>query len=272
MKGDLKMKVKSIFAVSLLAAGAAFADTTEVDTEYVLGVMPVSTGSKRQVILSIPWVQEGVGGNVAVSNVVKTAGLTAGADNDASGDTLTWYSTAEGKYETWRLVNRDGVYYWKESSTVTDTSKVATDPSVAKFKQGEAMVLTMTGTPASTLYVVGQVGTEGNPSTTIAASGYTLLAPPAGSTSDVNINTVATGWNATCVGGDRIIIDAVGGLQLKYMCKAVDDGNGGTVYKWAPTYDKTNYDAATIPAGRGFWYYRAANSDLTVTWQSVPHT
>ena len=34
------MKAKYIFAASLLVAGAAFADTTEVETSYVVGVFP----------------------------------------------------------------------------------------------------------------------------------------------------------------------------------------------------------------------------------------
>lgn len=253
---------KSFLVASLLIAGVVFADTTTVDTDYVLGVLPVSTTGRDQVILSIPWVAEGTGGNIAVSNLVKTAGLPTGTGVTK----LTWYNTSAGKYETWSL--EDG--QWKEASEV--------DPATKVLPQGNAVVLSTTGDLPDTVYVVGQVGTSGTPTTSIAADSgdkWFLLAPPCASTIEVDFNTAASvggDWSA-CV-GDEIVVDAANGLLKTYKC--VDRGESANTetyprYVWTTSkYAATH--TAMIPAGRGFWYHRSASNTgaVTITWSGVP--
>ncbi|MBQ4384911.1 MAG: hypothetical protein II823_03180 [Kiritimatiellae bacterium] len=242
---------KSFLVASLLIAGVVSADTTTVDTDYVLGVMPVSTASRKQVILSIPWVAEGTGGNIAVSNLVKTAGLPTGTGVTK----LTWYNTSAGEYETWSLEAGQ----WKEASEV--------DPATKVLPQGNAVVLSTTGDLPDTVYVVGQVGTSATYATVItegSAGKWFLLAPPCASTSAVDFNTYAT-FSGDCI-GDRITVDGVN--YFTYM-------NVGTTesptYKWTRSKYAVEH-TAMIPAGRGFWYQRAETNSgaLTITWNSIP--
>lgn len=255
---------KSFLVASLLIAGVVFADTTTVDTDYVLGVMPVSTASRKQVILSIPWVAEGTGGNIAVSNLVKTAGLPTGTGVTK----LTWYNTSAGAYETWSLEDDQ----WKEASEV--------DPATKALPQGNAVVLSTTGVMPDTVYVVGQVGTSATYATEItegSAGKWFLLAPPRAATTDVDLNSCASvtaegGWS-NCV-GDEIVVDAANGLLKTYKC--VDRGESANTttyprYVWTTSkYAATH--TAMIPAGRGFWYHRSADNTgaVTITWSGVP--
>ena len=68
---------KSIFAASLLIAGVAMADSTTVETSYVIGVFPLAI-SAGETTINVPWVESGTGEDVAASNLVKTAGLQLG--------------------------------------------------------------------------------------------------------------------------------------------------------------------------------------------------
>lgn len=252
---------KSIFAASLLIAGVAIADSTTVETSYVIGVLPVAATNKTQMILSIPWVQEGTGGDLAVSNVVKTAGLTVG-------DTLTWYDTSTGKYQNWRLeANGSDVLEWKEVTTVGSNEESAIAPTTPSFKQGQAMVLTRTATPTNTVYIVGQVGTSATKTTTFA-KGYTLVAPPRTAATDLNSSDDVTGWDSSCA-GDMIYV-VLSGDDKRDRLDTYTYANG----KWGVvTYSNrewTHGETAVLPAGTGFYYMRASEGSLTVTWKSVP--
>ena len=244
------MKVKSIFAVSLLAAGAAFADTTTVDTEYVLGVMPVTASGKTQVILSVPWVAEGTENatTIAVKNLVKTAGL-------AENDTLTWYDTANGKFMQWKIETVAGVNEWVPVTSVTDSGNYEAASTSKAISRGEAVVLTRAST-TNPIYVVGQVGSTASSTTTITAGAYTLLAPPTASASAFDLNTLNV-TSGTINADDQIVTDVSNGVPLTFVRS---DG------KWTPTYN-LNLGKALVPAGRGFWYKRAAGAgDLVVSW------
>ena len=262
------MKTKTVFAASLLLAGAAFATATTVDSSYVLGVMPVNASGKRQVILSIPWVAEGGATAIAVTNLVKTAGLTVG-------DTLTWYDTTAGKYKQWQVAENGGVGYWTPVTVTEDTGSYATPAENATLLQGQAVVLTRTATGEEDLnkpsYVIGQVGTNATASTTISGNSWHMLAPPVASTSDVDFNTCASDGStwSSCV-GDEVTIDGANGLYKTYKC--VDLGEGKALrYVWTTSMFATTH-AAMIPAGRGFWYKRNSDSSVTITWSGVPTT
>ncbi len=267
------MKTKTVFAASLLLTGAAFAEATTVDSSYVLGVMPVTANGKSQVILSIPWVAEGGTNTIAVTNLVKTAGLSAGTEN-YTGDTLTWYNTAEGKYNQWIVTaGANNVLYWAPVTSVRNDSMYDVPSDNAALSQGQAVVLTRKST-SNPIYVIGQVGTNATISTTISANSWQLLAPPSASTSEVDFNTVASvhgksDW-ADCV-GDEITVDGANGLYKTYKC--VDLGESKTTgrYVWTTSMFAASHKAM-IPAGRGFWYQRKGNSDVTITWTGVPTT
>lgn len=263
------MKTKTVFAASLLLAGAAFADATTVDSSYVLGVMPVKADGKSQVILSIPWVAEGGTNTIAVTNLVKTAGLTAGTENeDDSGDKLTWYDTTEKKYQQWRVVSggEDKPGYWTPVTVTDDTDSYATPAENTALLRGQAVVLTRTATGEDLnkpIYVIGQVGASGSVTNVIAAAEsesvpkYTLIAPPVASGAVFDLNT-ANLFTGTIHKNDEITTDVVNGMPVKFVRNADNTG-------WRYVND-LNGTSAKVPAGRGFWYKRCDTDPLSITW------
>lgn len=251
---------KSIFVASLLIAGVAIADSTDITCDNVLGVLPVNVPSNRlEVILSVPWVQPGGGDTIAVSNFVKTAGLDAGVDPATlSSTTLSWYSLDDGDFRSWYLNDE---HEWRR----TDSTETP-DPTKACVKQGEAIILAFTNatTAASTIvYLVGQVGTNGTITTTIPGAQdstptYTLVAPPCGRTTAIDMNDLVfeAGFN-TIDAGDEITTDIVNGLPARYVRKN---------NRWVFSYN--NASSTMIPAGRGFWYKRCGATDLHIKWDA----
>lgn len=253
------MKTKTVFAASLLLAGAAFATATTVDSSYVLGVMPVNASGKSQVILSIPWVAEGGAPAIAVTNLVKTAGLTAG-------DTLTWYDTTAGKYKQWRVTENGGVGYWTPVTVADNAGSYVTPAENATLLRGQAVVLTRKGTGAALsnpIYVIGQVGASGSVTTAIAAAEfesaptYTLIAPPVASGTAFNLNTDDL-FSGDIDPKDEITTDVVNGMPVKFVRNAANTG-------WRYVYEPTG-TTATVPAGCGFWYKRCGTGELSITW------
>lgn len=244
------MKAK-VFSASLLLAGLAFAGTTEVTNEYVLGAMPLAI-SGTEVIINIPWVEAGTaGGGVAVTNLVKTTGLVAG-------DNLLWYSPSDSKYRIWQATNHGGVLYWDAVSSITEigSSRVASDSPV--LARGQALILKrQTPGDPTTIYIVGQY-TSASASAITVSKGFNLLAPPIVGGS---VNLATCTWTGAA-DGDAIIL-ASGTRYVR------NDGSWG---QW--TYDKEtglwSFEAvnSSIPvsAGQGIWYERFANASFDFSW------
>lgn len=264
---------KSIFVASLLFAGFAIAGSTTVTNDFVLGVLPINIPSNRlEVILSVPWVAEGgrVDG-IAVSNLVKTAGLKAGDEANPKNTTLLWYDPVRKDFAAWNLVSNNVdevcINYWEEASEV--------EPDNAVVKQGDAVILSFTNvtTSASTVYVVGQVGTKAMVTNTIAGAEnessptYILLAPPCGGTEPLDLNNLFDSSNI--VSGaindkDEITTDIISGLPARYVRKTINNET-----KWVFVYTGSDQNAV-VPAGRGFWYKRCGTEPLEIKW-SAPH-
>lgn len=247
------MKTKMVFAASLLLAGAAFAEPTTVTTDYVLGVMPL-TVSGKEAIINIPWIESGKTENtVAVSNLVKTAGL-------ATGDSLLWYNTNNHRYEGWHIETVDGTNRWVASTTVLTNGVSATvDAGSTELRRGQALILSRASSDATTIYIIGQDGSGVETSAvtiiagTTASPSYTLFAPP--SVYGLPVNSIK--WNITdptTVANDYILLSD-GSSQLRYR-KATSDSQ---TYSWIKYYYGDNGalmkdTSPTIPAGTGAWY------------------
>jgi len=259
---------KSIVVVVLLATGWAFADTTEIPTDGVLGVLPVSAPDKTEVILSVPWVAVGNGGDIAVSNLVKTTGFTYGTD----GVKLDLYDPdkdkGEGGYWSWNLVSNetDNVVYWDDAN--------GKNPDVQCIKRGMALFLTRKEADTNnTIYIIGQVGSTATVTNVIKGAtndggklvpSYTLIAPPCVTDNGyigLNDSTVVT-FIGGIDDGDEVTSDMIGQLPYRYVRKTVEGQK-----KWVFLYNKTS-TKAKVSNGRGFWYKRCSAEDLKVVWNA----
>lgn len=267
------MKAKSIFAASLLAAGAAFADTTEVDTSYVVGVLPVSVGNEA--IIAIPWIESGAGiDGIAVTNLIKTANL-------AVGDTLYWYnpSVDGGTYYSWQVEQTEGVKYWSSVRVATGNLTVAAGADNASLKRGEAVFLKRATGEATNVYVVGQYtnAVANAITTTIAAKkavnspSYTLLAPPYAEklgeeTGYIDLNNSAIDWGSPAK-DDAIIVGIkyveFGNKQIGVQDRYVWNSGWGKYSGTSFTKD------AKVPVGKGLWYESYRDSAGTVIWNKA---
>ena len=242
------MKAK-VFSASLLLAGLAFAGTTEVTDEYVLGVMPLAISGK-EVIINIPWVEAGTaGGGVAVTNLVKTTGLT-------EGDNLLWYSPSDSKYRIWQATLHGGVLYWDAVSSISqiDSSRVASDSPV--LARGQALILKRKSEASTTIYIVGQY-TSASASAITVSKGFNLLAPPIVSGS---VNLATCDWTGAAEGD--AIIPAYG---TRYVRHGSSWGQW-TYTKGTGTWNFAEANTIDVSAGQGFWYERFANVSFNFNW------
>lgn len=246
------MKTKTVFAASLLLTGAAFAEATTVDSSYILGVMPLQVSGK-EVIINIPWIESGKLDNaVAVSNLVKTAGL-------AVGDSLLWYDTSSSGYQGWHIESDNGTNRWVASTTVnmSGESKTVSAGSV-ELRRGQALILSRASSDATTIYIIGQDGSGVETSAvtisagTTASPSYTLFAPPSVSVQAVN----SINWNITdptTVANDYILLSD--GSQLRYRESTSGSGSYAWIkYSYGVNGALIKDTAPTIPAGTGAWY------------------
>lgn len=243
------MKAKYIFAVSLLAAGAAFADTTEVETSYVMGVFPLTVG--KQAIINIPWIEAGADASsasatIAVTNLIKTATLK-------QGDQLFYYDGSG--YKAWYVDGADdSLKVWKPYSEATTSGgvSVGTPGDLRVLERGRALILNRAASysdnSTTNVYIVGQYTSAAAPTISIG-NGYTLLAPPV----VTNVNLVAYNWSGAH-NGDQLIV----GVTNRYIRKNGAWGQrkyDASTYAWSFEEKET----ITLPAGTGLFYYNTGD-------------
>ena len=253
---------KSVFFASVLVAGFALADSTEVVSEYVVGVRPVALSAEQtEIVLNIPWVESGTtSGGVAVTNLVKTANLDAG-------DMLLWYDGSG--YQGWTAVAHGGVLYWEPANIATADGVIkATQATQTDLERGQALVLHRAGTDATSVYLVGQdAGSITGTKSAIAGTSdptapkYSLVASPAVS-GDVNLKTYLT---TLVVNGDSVTFVKGGEMHTYYYSESNNAWGYDTMDKGKPKFNAATDEQMTLPAGTGF-YYKRVGSETTITW------
>lgn len=273
---------KSILAIATFAAGMAFADSTTVTNDLVIGVLPLQMAANQsEIVIAVPWVEAGTNiaanAGVAVSNLVKTAGLTAK-------DQLLYYDVGQKEFKVWELTDVGGTLYW-----VPEAEGLAADS--ATLKRGNAAIVKRLSNVniATNIFVVGQYTTNAVDNTEIAAapqpkssSAFTLAAPPypeGGSDGFIDLNGFR--WNDASP-KDTLILGVSSNEQtgvVFYRQLVWGRENEGANYCWGTNYTPmiTNGDvtypgtkvftpAGKIPVGTGFWYNRTTNEAATVEW------
>ena len=224
------------------SAGAALAVETTVATIDVIAV----NSSYTNTVIAIPGLDLSSGGDLAISNLVKTTNLTAG-------DRLLAFN--DGQYEVWTL---NGSMKWDKAEkqyqiSASGTDEVqTTDASMVTMSVGSGIWISRQNT-SDPIYVYAQH--VGSPSNTVAAGSTVLLGNPTGSAKAPTI--------AGCAKGDKIIVPTAG-LPKTYTCDPAGNGEGETWYSYSKLTKE--WGLPSIPAGTGFWYVAAGSSPVTVNW------
>lgn len=258
------MKLATLLSVSLLASAAAFAETSATSAN-VIGVLRVDSTAKRTIV-AVPWVAAAVaGGDIKVTDLVKTSNLTVG-------DTLSYYK-GDGTFDTWRLVEGTGeaAPAWAPVNQVSKSGETGTseDPAVQTLPRGGALILVRQDA-TKPFYLQGQYSEVAAAAPTIAtgtaaAPVYNLIAHPGAKSGVVDLNADIAWTNPNTT--DRIFILKPDGLTVEcqylsgkwqYNTWVKPQGGGLMQEQWSD---------ATVPAGTGFWYVSKGSSAPTLAWK-----
>lgn len=246
----------SVIAASALATIAAFgADVTSVETSNTFGVMKV-TCSAQKVIVCTPWVKALTAGDIAIKDLVMTAGLK-------DGDAIILHTGTSGKigsgFKSWVL--NGGQWKGTAVTDVNGTTVAGVDETIMRGA-GFWFVKKSFSEPYD-LYLYGQDATEAVTSA-IVANAYNLVANP--KTTAVAITTLS---GVTPAAGDTIQVPNGANPAKVYTYKNGAWGKSvktpiGTTGQFTMTWKAVD-DKEVIPAGQGFWYISKGGSGK-ITW------
>ena len=251
------MNCKSLSIIAALSVAPLFAAVETGNTFCRIAVKP----GTANVILSIPLSACGTGGDIKVTDLVLTTGLSADTYLKAEN------STSQSGWDVWKITGGKWEAVTVSSGTEQSETRAASDATLAR---GKAVWLERpAGDEGKVIYLYGQVGTSAA-STPVAqgapgAATFTLLGhskPEAYNLSKAN------DWTG-CVEGDQILLTLKGkNTMLKYknseekwvvLSTKVENGLVDLV-ETSVTESKI-----TVPAGQGFWY-RSVGGNPTINW------
>ena len=245
--------MKKLLSIALCAtAVSAFADPAEAVLGQV-GVTEINSGLSNTVV-AVSYADLSTGGELAISNLVKTTNLTAG-------DQLAAFSN--GKYEVWTLVQlvKDvGPKFWQKSATkyfVDDkgllTSETGTEASLVTQAVGTGIWLVRKD-PSKPFYIYGKPSTT----TTFKTLANTLML--VGNPRQETSVQILAGTVTNPTQFDQIVtVDANGKLcYYTYLDSKVG---------WCTTDSNGDWEMdkhPTIPAGCGCWI--RTQKEATINW------
>lgn len=234
---------KLICGFLCVAVGVALADVESVVATIEVRAI---TSSLTNTIVAIPGLDLATGGDLAVSNLVKTTNLE-------DGDKLVAFDGE--RYETWTLRADGGKHWDKTAQKITISAdgseelSVGTAASLYTLPVGKGVWLSRTASGTSSpFYVYAQQ--PASTGTTIAAGVKAALVG----------NPTATDKAPTVSGmvdGDQVAVPQAGTLKhYTYISETIGWRSGAT--EGLPDID----------AGTGFWYIPSTNSahQVTITW------
>jgi len=240
----LFLSVVSALAVSGVAVAA---DSTQ------FGVLKVPS-TAAQTIVAVPWLESCTTDKaVAVSNLVLTAGLTAD-------DTLKWYDSVSGKYQTWILKKSGDVKYWQSVVNVDSASAgMSENADKQGIARGDAIILTRS-VHADGFYIMGKPATTTAepltlPNGTMQSPVWALIAPPNVGKTDVN---AALLWTNLAGWADQLTIYTNGTPETLTWTGSI----------WASQQHQDGV-GIMIPEGQGAWFCgrgASASGNKTVGW------
>lgn len=257
------MNCKSLSIIAALSVAPLFAAVETGNTFCRIAVKP----GTANVILSIPLSACGTGGDIKVTDLVLTTGLSNNTYLKAEN------STSPSGWDVWKINNDNWEAVTVSSGTGQSETRAAAEVTLAR---GKAVWLERpAGDEGKVIYLYGQVGTSAA-STPVAkgapgAAKFTLLGhsnPEAYKLSNAN------NWTG-CADGDQILLTLNGGsliVQRKggVWCKVVATEQKVTFPDGEHTVSTIEYkplttEDVTVPAGQGFWY-RSVGGNPTINW------
>jgi len=263
------MKSVAFLSVLALSTSAVFAAAT-TQTANTIGVLRVDSTANRTIV-AVPWVGASVSNeSVRVTDIVKTANLSVD-------DTLSYYNSATGEFQTWTLVAGGGGNppVWQAATEVVESGsgEKGVSSDVQTLPRGGALILVrQNATNPPYFYLQGQVPTGGSvavtlPTNSLSGPVYSLIAPPLAQTNDISL---ASGVWKDVGAMDQIVIQGVGGLNT--TCQWKDDA-----WKYGLWTEDANHfktltwtNAPAIKSGTGFWYVSRTptNVQASVSWET----
>lgn len=250
--------MKKLLSIAVCASAvAAFAETTPVEvTLGEVGVTAITSGLTNTIV-AVSYKELGDGdGNITISNIVKTANLTAG-------DLLHVFKDAT-TYETYTLTSGTGGLYWEKTQNyvVNEFGDLvvtnSTDASIATLGPGTAFWLVRKGwdgTGSFTFYIYGKPVTAAI-SRTLTSGEAALIGNP---TQTAQVPTITTPTV-----GDVIQIPDASNVAIR-MTKYRYTSNGWKTKKGGVT----TYVLPNIQPGTGFWYVATEGSAPTISWSNL---
>ena len=223
----------------LICASAVLTVVAVETTVSTIDVIAVDSGLKNTIV-AIPGLDL-AGGDLVISNLVKTTNLNAG-------DKL--YAFSDGKYESWELTGG----HWQKAETRVSISASGTETS----ESTQASLVSMP--VGSGIWLQRSVYAEQNPFYVYAQhvdSPTTTVDPRAtalvGNPTTVNKSpTIATPTN-----GDRIVVPTA----TLPKCYTYVDSKWKSISKGV-----VSEGLPTITAGTGFWYISNGESAVEIRW------
>ena len=233
---------KLICGFLCVAVGVALADVESVVATIEVRAI---TSSLTNTIVAIPGLDLATGGELAISNMVKTTNLEAG-------DRLVAFDGE--RYETWRLSADGGKHWVKPAQKITITPDGTEEPTTTDASQyflpvGKGIWLSRTASGTNSAFYVYAAHT--NEYSTVIAAG--TAAALVGNPTTGKMSPTITG----CATGDQIVVPS-SDTPLRYQYRSTGNWFLGGVH-----------NASTPPeidAGTGFWYIPKNKQAVTITW------
>ena len=231
---------KVLCGMICVAAGVSLASIeTTVATVDVIAV----NSSLSNTVIAIPGLDLATGGDLAISNLVKTTNLTVG-------DRMLAFSG--GNYDCWTLSS--------DKAWVKPDLKFTLDGVGADHVVNTLDASLVTKAVGSGIWLSRQDATKpiyiyaqhtNTLSSTVAAGTTALLGNPSLTSKAPSISG--------CVNGDQIIVPT-SGLPKTYTYNSTDS-------KWYSYSGLTKVEGLpTVTAGTGFWYVSKGSATVTVSW------
>ncbi len=227
----------------------------EIPTTNAVGVVEVKS-SLKNTLMAIPWMSLQTNllsfaqTSVSVSNLL---GLTS----ISSGDRL--YAVQNDKvYLQWTW--SDSVLAWEGATTVSEDG-MQSAPAAGEFELPRTQAVWLAReNPSGSFFLVGEWTPEKATLTiaggTVAEPTCTIVTNP--SWESLDINDAKWGWGSNPHKEDMIVVPSGNGLRTPLNWDAAQ-GKWYAVVVEAPTFIPQKVYKHTIPAGTGFWYYRAGD-------------